>query len=504
MIRFRAILWIWVILFVSPQIVSADLQDEVNDLFNSAGLATSTTDAAVFEGQHNGYMTGGSIKARAPYKKIDMFNVQAPHLTAGCGGIDIFLGGLSFVSLDEFKAMLQTMAENAPGYAVQVAMESMCPTCNSVLKDLADKINQARDFLGNSCQMTQILTNSARQKTGVGLAKGCEKKNLLKGGNNDGVALRQRCYNNSSGDLTSYVADVKQTFKDIYDDISGSDGSTTSTTVSADQNYDYKTILVPPGNFFYQELLKTYPGKAASSVFTRRLILSMTGFPYSIYDDADGSVDTKWQPPTLSYKTFIYGKEKAGDPDVVLMTCGDDLCSPDEPSTSGVDSYSEETITGYVSFKDKVRDKLIGIWDKLAADSSSASFITDEEKAFINSVSIPVYKDLKFMAFTRNEGFAMQYINKVSGLVANEMGYQYLSDIRRLVNNTLSSMDVPVEVKQQARDTIMDVLNEQDKVFKRESEEIERLTTRISLSKMIENEINNRVPAVLKARNFSF
>jgi ribose 5-phosphate isomerase len=84
------------------------------------------------------------------------------------------------------------------------------------------------------------------------------------------------------------------------------------------------------------------------------------------------------------------------------------------------------------------------------------------------------------------------------------MGYQYLSDIRRLVNNTLSSMDVPVEVKQQARDTIMDVLNEQDKVFKRESEEIERLTTRISLSKMIENEINNRVPAVLKARNFSF
>ena len=41
--------------------------------------------------------TGGNLTLAAPSRSYNLMSVQAPTVNAGCGGIDLHLGGFSFI-----------------------------------------------------------------------------------------------------------------------------------------------------------------------------------------------------------------------------------------------------------------------------------------------------------------------------------------------------------------------------------------------------------------------
>ena len=70
----------------------ANLNAEMQAMFNDMGALGNVTSPGAFRGQAMNLYTGGSLMMRAPGKNYPLVNAQLPSLRAGCGGIDIFGG----------------------------------------------------------------------------------------------------------------------------------------------------------------------------------------------------------------------------------------------------------------------------------------------------------------------------------------------------------------------------------------------------------------------------
>ena len=110
----------------------ADVQGEMNSYFNKSGAAANVTGPTAFQGQSAGYYSGGSLWSRFPQKSINPVSVALPSARGGCGGIDLFAGSFSFINADEIVAMLKATANNAIGFAFQLAIDSISLTRSSI------------------------------------------------------------------------------------------------------------------------------------------------------------------------------------------------------------------------------------------------------------------------------------------------------------------------------------------------------------------------------------
>ena len=72
---------------------SADLNAEMQAMFNDLGALGNVTSPGAFRGQAMNLYTGGSLMMRSPGRNYPLVNAQLPSLRAGCGGIDLFGGG---------------------------------------------------------------------------------------------------------------------------------------------------------------------------------------------------------------------------------------------------------------------------------------------------------------------------------------------------------------------------------------------------------------------------
>jgi len=97
-----------------------------------------------FEGQKRGYYTGGSFSARWNLQNDYLWSVTPPRLKTGCGGIDAFMGGFSFLDPDYLVQKLQRIMSAAPAAAFDVALKVLAPQVSDTIRSLesiADRLN---------------------------------------------------------------------------------------------------------------------------------------------------------------------------------------------------------------------------------------------------------------------------------------------------------------------------------------------------------------------------
>lgn len=99
----------------------------------------------------NGFFNGGGFVAKFKRDTFSLMNVEPPHIKAGCNGIDIGLGGLSFISFDELKDKLKTIMQNAQGYAFKLAISTLCKECDAILSSLEQISNAINSLNFDSC-----------------------------------------------------------------------------------------------------------------------------------------------------------------------------------------------------------------------------------------------------------------------------------------------------------------------------------------------------------------
>lgn len=132
----------------------------LQDFYDDAGAQTAYTSAGLYASSSMDLITGGRLVVKVPRRDFQPYYLQAPHLKAGCGGIDVFLGAFSVPSKEEFVNFLRSIGTALPGLAFQLALQSLAPDLNEQVSQFRDMLMRLSREMGDSCHAAETLLDS--------------------------------------------------------------------------------------------------------------------------------------------------------------------------------------------------------------------------------------------------------------------------------------------------------------------------------------------------------
>ncbi len=132
----------------------ADVNGSLGSFFDGLGYA-NVTNPSSFKGQTANYYSGGSLFVRTPVTNAQLVSMTVPKISAGCGGIDMFMGGFSHINSSQITQLGKSIVANALPFGVDLALQTWAPQIKQIrdnLQAIADKyLNQSI----NSCETAQ-------------------------------------------------------------------------------------------------------------------------------------------------------------------------------------------------------------------------------------------------------------------------------------------------------------------------------------------------------------
>ncbi len=179
------------LLLLPPAPARADVLSEMQTFWS--GAAVNVTAPTAFDGQSSGHWTLGNLYLRAPVRAETPATLNLPSFRAGCGGIDAFAGAFSFIDSDQLVAFGRAVAQNAAGFAFELALETVSPVIAetmSKLRALAQWVN-AQNL--DSCESAQALVGAAWSRSDRASAAICAAIGTRQGLFSDYAAARHGC-----------------------------------------------------------------------------------------------------------------------------------------------------------------------------------------------------------------------------------------------------------------------------------------------------------------------
>lgn len=407
----------------------ANLNQQMSDMFGS--LANSTAPQS-YKGQMMGVMSGGSMYARNRIVNANAIGFVPPHMTAGCGGLDMFGGSFSFINAAQFQQLLRSVASNASGYFFQIALQAMCPTCMDQIASLQKGIQHINDMMSNSCQIGKTLVDSTLEQIPPDVASSSAKLGTLK-------------------DLATKRATVETSaFTDSFDAIGGVLKEGVVSKVSK-VNPSYMNKF--SGNIAWYAMRHSNMTAWLSRGDDHMLeaFMSMTGTSIvtpdgSVTPPAGGTekaMKDTTLAPTLDFGEFLNGAKQKGT--VNIYTCLDKTASPVEMQCLTVTSPNSGTPDpNFKGFAEMVEDTLVGtggangIVQKMGIGIGQT--FTPTEKAFLDNTPAPILTLIRQIAIN-DKDTAVSFAREAAPIIATEMASRLVDDILRAVKMATTQID---------------------------------------------------------------
>ena len=384
---------------------SADVNSDMNNFFNKLGFASNTSQPQVWQGQAAGYASGGSIYARTQVKQIQLVSMTLPDINAGCGGIDAYLGAFSFINGEQLQRFAKQIMSNAAGYFFDLALQTTVP-----------EIKQAKDFLQklatdinstnlSSCQAAQGIVGGLFPRTQVSQQKVCQE---ISGESNifsDWAASRQGCTVGGKLDSVQDKAGAK------------------------DKERVMKNI-----NLMWNALSKNrlFDGNKELKEF----IMTLTG---SLVFGANGEITPL--PARTTDRDLVKAMMDGGT--AQIYHCNDaDKCLK-------VVSNTNVTISKDKALKAQISSLLTSIQNKAITDTA----MTEQEKGFISSTSIPVFK---YLVDPQMLGISNSLVYQLTDYIGYDILLQYIQELIQQARATLSVGNYP----EASMNVVMENLNQ--------------------------------------------
>ncbi|MCD2453467.1 conjugal transfer protein TraH [Methylicorpusculum oleiharenae] len=340
----------------------AGLNEELSGMFNDM---INVTPGGSYETQRRGVITGGNISMRNKVVHPNLISFVPPNFKGGCNGIDMFGGSFSYINSEQLTQLMRSIAQAAIGYAFQLAIEGMCPTCAQIISKLQKDIAQINALMRNSCEAGKWITSTMAGSTGLQAW-------------HDERMKKASSINTEHG----YLSD----FFDSQENQTESPAKTVIVQGSTDEI---------TGNVVYEalETANAISWFDNGDTQLKMVLMSLTG-TLIIDKNADGSdIKYDFRPPLIKVRDFIEGGS------VEIYKCESAECLLPDGDNS-------QTIT-FDGMRTKVRKMLWGngtcaacsggIVRKLANRSGGAEF-SNEEKQFIQATSPGIYGLLRKLA----------------------------------------------------------------------------------------------------------
>lgn len=368
-------------LFVSAEVFGG-IGSDLEGFFHKMGSSTNVTTPGAFQDQAGGYYSGGGIALRNRSKNAQLMTLQLPKMSAGCGGIDIFSGGFSFISSTELVNTLKAIGANAVSYGFMLAMKTMAPSVQSVMSELQNMASEVNRANINSCEMATTLVGGLWPKGEIASRHVCTSLGTASGALKDWAAARHSC---GSGQDSNTIMNGKNSRE------------------------EYKNILVNEFNVAWEVLKKnTYLFRDREFA---ELCMTISGTIVA-YKDADGERRVKTFPSKADQSDLIKGLFDGGEVDVYK-------CEDGEKCLKVGSNRVKIASSGLAN---QVRKTLHEITEKAKADEP----FTKQEQDFLGGVKLPLYKFINVLAAYKHSDLTL---TEYTDIVSIDLIHHYIIEI---------------------------------------------------------------------------
>jgi conjugative transfer pilus assembly protein TraH len=329
------------------------------------------------QGQERGYYLGGSARIRIPQETIAPLSITPPSFNAGCGGIDIKLGGLSYLDFEHLVEKLQSILQAAPTFAFSMALSSLCPQCDNIVKSLEQFTDMINQLQFDSCG----IAKNTGGYVGTRLA---------------GIAADEQY----SGAVSGYFESKRQAlanFKGKYDawvtKYAGTLNCATSPNPAQCSRNMAKLSIRP-------SLLKIFFAERPQYTFLENILRAKVGDLYEAYYPQSG---TREEGVYLAYVAPCQNTRNIAE----YIWDGEFL---ETSMTVNTESYAQvqsrcqrNSTFKSQSFRQYVQSNLISLRNKIR-NGSGAGSLTVDESLVVNSTSIPIWRILSLAATVERLG----------------------------------------------------------------------------------------------------
>lgn len=395
----------------------ADLQGELDHLFDNMSNATPP---GIYESQRRGVLAGGQLVMKNHLFDENLVGFAPPSWKAGCGGVDLFGGSLSFINADQIVQLLRSIAANAKGYAFQLALDNVFPDGAKWIENFQKKIQALNQHLGNSCQLAQGVINDAtssfdlKHKTDASLA------GTMNGLFEDFFASRQEPEGKNP------LEKLKENNPDQYNQLIGN-------LVWKQLQRQRVASWFPKGDVNLMEAVMSMTG----TVIVGDLVNDPQGLMAAAFADAG-----KVSPITILPGNKITLVDLIEGGNVTVYTCGSDtencLIAGAEGGTKSI------TLKG---LKTVIQDMLLGTDSHpgiIAKYASNSGSLTDAERAFVSNLPEGLGTLLHSLALLSPTG-ATLFVTDASGSIALSMVEHLSEEIFRATQTALANSHNPYQ-----------------------------------------------------------
>lgn len=400
---------------VVPSIGYTSLGEELQSYFSGFGSSTNSTPGGAYQGQSGGLYTGGSLYVRQPRRDLQLVNVQIPSLAAGCGGIDAFMGGVSFVDSQQVVQMFRAIGQNAKGYLFSLSLSQISPQIMGKIQEMGAWANEHNYNNMNSCRLAMLAVDSS-----VGMAQD---------------ALKSTCIRQRTGILdenyakSSFFCQDEEKAKKAVKEAKGQEALKAS-AIESDVNVTWHAI-------------QTNPILAKIDAETKYLLMSLTGTVVLTIDPSRKQVF-----PSLMDEGLLEALNTGGK--VKVYACEGD--SSAEGCLKVVEK--EITIGRDASFTAQIREKLEEIENKIMEDSEPKPEEIKVLAEFLDTHSIPIYQILNVQSAASIGGSNVMSLSEYTEIIAMDVLCKFceqgISDVLKSVNNNLLPAKLQLELTSMA------------------------------------------------------
>lgn len=186
----------------------ADVDSDLGSFVNSLGYSSNVTKPQAYHGQAAGYYSGGSLFLRGKVRNMQFAQVTPPALSTGCGGINLTMGGFSFISKQELVDFGKNIMSSAAPYFFNLALETYAPQVKSTLGQLQAWAQEFNENNLSTCEAAQDALGALWPKHTAAQRQLCQDIGRQNNVFGDWAAARQGC---SGGTAEGSMAKVENT-----------------------------------------------------------------------------------------------------------------------------------------------------------------------------------------------------------------------------------------------------------------------------------------------------
>jgi conjugative transfer pilus assembly protein TraH len=359
---------------------SAVCAESMKEIFDSLNANTNVSSPAILQGQTMNMYQGGSVFMRAPTRTYNLVSFTPPSYSAGCGGIDLYMGGFSHIN------------KNAIGYAFKLAIQNLCPTCDNVMTSLSDMANKVNRLNIDSCEAAKGIVNAS-------LPESFQKNSV-------NTAI-------NAGTFSGYFADLS----DAWDNVKNSAPNTKQALQEVRNRVPAEAESISEGNIVWKALNKqAHLGSSAAAMKYRMVLMSLIGTVILRPGDTTQPIQTI--PPAEITVEALTG---IGDPTktstIKYLECAPtDLVECLNPTLQPIGEFSLGGLVG---------EKIEALIDKISKRQAHAS--VPDLTAFLNTTEFPVYKMVAVSTSLGNTVLADSLMARWKALIAANYASAYLT-----------------------------------------------------------------------------